>query len=245
MLLGGASEDILIGGDGDDALDGGSASDSLDGGGGDDQAVYNTRREVLTVTLDGDPHDGARGENDRIKTNVEGVAAGAGADRLNTRDGTAGDVSCGGGRDNLTADTVDRVDADCEEVNGRAFGLCTASSRGVSATRSGRVAVRVNCAFRSRGSVRLTTASAVRTGKGKRARKVRIGSRSFSARASRPQTVRMKLTRTGRRVLSRTKRLRVRVTVMARPRGVQTSSRKRSSRVVTLRLASSSGKKKR
>ena len=77
-----ASEDILIGGDGDDALDGGSASDSLDGGGGDDQAVYNTRREALTVTLDGEPYDGAQGENDRIKTNVEGVAAGAGADRL-------------------------------------------------------------------------------------------------------------------------------------------------------------------
>jgi hypothetical protein len=215
-------------------LDGGAASDSLDGGGGDDQAVYSSRREALSVTLDGEPGDGARGENDRIKTDVEGVAAGAGADRLDTRDGTAGDVSCGSGRDDLTADRDDRVDADCEQVNGRAFGMCTASARGIRVTRT-RVTVRVSCSFASRGSVRLTTA--------RRARRVNLGSRSFSAMGSRTRSVAVRLTRTGRRALLRSGRLRVRVTVTARPRtkGARPASRKRSSRLVTLRVPNRSG----
>jgi Ca2+-binding RTX toxin-like protein len=236
VLQGGADEDVLIGGDGNDSLDGGTASDSLDGGGGRDQAVYASRRDALTVTLDGEPDDGAAGEQDRIKTNVEGVAGGGGADTLDTRDGTEGDVSCGAGRDKLTADTDDRIDADCEEVNGQAFGVCTASSQGVRATRS-QVTLRVRCSFASRGSVRLTTAKAVRLGKSRR--RVQLGSRSFSARAGRAKAVRVKLARQGRRVVSRSKRLRVRVTVTARPSGksAKAAARRRTSRIVTLRVS--------
>ena len=234
-LAGGAGEDLLVGGDGNDALDGGTAADSLDGGPGDDVASYLDRSEPVTVTLDGEPDDGAPGENDRIKTNVEGVAAGAGADRLDTRDGVAGDVSCGGGRDGLMADAGDRIDTDCERVNG-VFGVCAVSSRGIRATRS-RVGLRLNCSLASRGSVRLATARAVKVGNGRR--RVRIGSRSFSARAGRSVTVGVKVSRTGRRVLSRSKRLRVRVTVTARSRGgsANSASRRRTSRIVTLRVS--------
>jgi hypothetical protein len=237
MLDGGPGEDALFGGAGADALDGGVGADSLDGGGGDDQAVYSSRREAVTVTLDGEPDDGAQGERDRIKTNVEGVAGGAGADRLDTRDAAAGDVSCGPGRDDLMADATDRVDASCEEVNGRALGLCTAATRGLRASRSGRVAVRVTCSFASRGTVRITTARPVRTGRGRRARRVGLGSRSFTAATGRAGTVRVRLSRTGRRVLSRSRTLRVRVRVVARPRvtGARAMPAKRSSRVVTLR----------
>lgn len=244
VLDGGPGEDALLGGEGADALDGGVGADSLDGGPGDDQAVYASRREAVTVTLDGEPDDGAQGERDRIKTNVEGVAGGAGADRLDTRDAAAGDVSCGAGRDDLMADTADRVDASCEEVNGRALGLCTAASRGLRASRAGRVAVRVTCSFASRGTVRITTARAVRTRKGRRARRVGLGSRSFAASTGRAGTVRVRLSRTGRRVLARTRTVRVRVRVIARPRvkGARTMPAKRSSRVVTLRARSGSGR---
>jgi Ca2+-binding RTX toxin-like protein len=242
VLQGGAGADGLSGGDGNDGLDGGTASDALDGGAGDDQAVYSARTGAVTVTLDGEPDDGAQGENDRIKTNVEGAATGAGADKLDTRDDVAGDVSCGRGRDELMADTADRVDADCEQVNGRAFGVCTASTRGLRAVR-GRVTVRLSCAFASRGTVRLTTTKAVRTRRGARARKLRLGSGSFSARAARTKSVRVKLSRDGRRVLNRMARVRVRVTVISRPRGkaAQSSPRRRSNRVVTLRARAQSG----
>jgi len=237
VLDGGPGEDTLVGGEGDDALDGGVAGDSLDGGGGDDQVVYSARREPVTVTLDGEPGDGAQGEGDRIKTNVEGVAGGAGADKLDTRDGAAGEVSCGPGRDELMADAADRVDASCEEVNGRALGLCTAASRGLRAGRSGRMAVRVSCSFASRGTVRIRTARAVRTRKGGRARRIGLGSRSFTASTGRARTVRVRLSRTGRRVLARDRTLRVRVRVIARPSvtGARAMPAKRSSRVVTLR----------
>ena len=235
LLAGGTGQDILAGGDGNDGLDGGTADDSLDGGAGDDLASYATRTATVRVTLDGEPDDGVAGENDRIKTNVEGVAGGGGADRLDTRDGVAGDVSCGGGRDDLMADRNDRVDADCEQVNG-VFGVCSVSSRGVRATRS-RVRLRLSCSLASRGTVRLATATAVRVGKGKR--RVRLGSRSFSARAGRSAPINVKVSRTGRRVLSRSKRLRVRVTVTARPRGqsANSASRRRTSRIVTLRVS--------
>lgn len=237
LLDGGPGADTLLGGEGGDQLDGGLAADSLDGGGGDDQAVYSARREGVRVTLDGEPDDGAPGEGDRIKTNVEGVAGGAGADRLDTRDGAAGDVTCGGGRDDLMADADDRVDASCEEVNGRALGLCTAASRGLRASRAGRVSVRVNCSFASRGTVRLITARAVRTGKGRRALRATLGSRSFTAATGRARTVQVRLSRAGRRVLGRHRTLRVRVRVVARPRvtGARAMPAKRSSRVLTLR----------
>jgi Ca2+-binding RTX toxin-like protein len=234
VLEGGPGQDILAGGDGNDSLDGGISSDTLDGGAGEDQAVYSARREPVTVTLDGKPDDGARGENDRIKTNVEGVAGGAGRDRLDTSDGVAGDVSCGPGRDDLVADTVDRVDVDCEEVNGRAFGLCTASGGGLRVTPGGSVTVRVSCSFSARGSVRLATTNAVKSGK----RILLLGSDSFSASGSRATPVKVDISREGRRLVVREKRLRARVTVISRPRGKrgQTASRKRSSRVVTLRM---------
>jgi hypothetical protein len=50
----------------------------------------------------------------------------------------------------------------------------------------------------------------------------------------------VRLSRTGRRVLARTRTLRVRVRVIARPRvkGARTMPAKRSSRVVTLRARS-------
>jgi hypothetical protein len=52
-------------------------------------------------------------------------------------------------------------------------------------------------------------------------------------------TLKVKVSRTGRRVLSRSKRLRVRVTVTARPRGgsANATSRRRTSRIVTLRVS--------
>jgi len=85
--------------------------------------------------------------------------------------------------------------------------------------------------------VRIQTARAVRTRKRGRARRVVLGSRSFTASTGRARKVRVRLSRTGRRVLARDRTVRVRVRVTARPRvtGARAMPAKRSSRVVTLR----------
>jgi len=45
------------------------------------------------------------------------LTAGAGADKIDARDGVAGDrVTCGAGRDTVQADRGDRVARDCERV---------------------------------------------------------------------------------------------------------------------------------
>lgn len=87
-LLGEAGQDDLSGGDGDDALDGGVGDDRLDGGlgadaftGGDgfDWADYSDRTDDLTIHKDNAANDGA-GEKDNVRTDVERITTGTGAD---------------------------------------------------------------------------------------------------------------------------------------------------------------------
>ena len=105
-LLGGAGNDVLqagarateeSGGEGDDVLTGNSGRDTLDGGKGADR-------------LDGGADDDLimdEGGRDRIDT-------GAGNDRILTRDGEIDIVTCGPGRDRVTADRTDHLAADCD-----------------------------------------------------------------------------------------------------------------------------------
>jgi Ca2+-binding RTX toxin-like protein len=87
-LEGGAGEDTLRGLDGDDVLRGGPGNDELEGlagaddlggGPGTDIAVYNFRHgresQRVTVTLDGSANDGARGERDHLRGDMEGAHA--------------------------------------------------------------------------------------------------------------------------------------------------------------------------
>jgi Ca2+-binding RTX toxin-like protein len=110
VLRGGPGSNILVGGPGNDTLDGGPGADYLIGGGGRDRADYSRRRAPVTVTIDSQADDGARGEGDLVDPSVEDVAGGAAGDRLtgsNRRNTLAG----GGGRDALIGlgggDTLD------------------------------------------------------------------------------------------------------------------------------------------
>jgi peptidoglycan/xylan/chitin deacetylase (PgdA/CDA1 family) len=92
VLRGTASADSLFGGAGDDALYGRGGDDRLGGGWGTD-------------TLSGGPgHDTLRG--------------GPGDDLLVAADGAADTVDCGPGRDLARVDALDRVAANCEEIEG-------------------------------------------------------------------------------------------------------------------------------
>ena len=89
----------LLGGSGADRLSGGPAGDELSGGEGNDAAAGGPGADVLA---------GGQG--------LDALDGGSGADRIESADGVADTVRCGEGADTVRADTVDRVEPDCESV---------------------------------------------------------------------------------------------------------------------------------
>lgn len=139
--------DRLTGGAGDDLLRGGAGADELSGGSGIDTADYASRKEPSSITLDGQPGDGAAGENDALAGDFESVITGSGKDTImggaeaNTINAGAGDdtIDPGAGADKVIAgagdDTIaardgardaidcgdglpDRVTADADDIAG-------------------------------------------------------------------------------------------------------------------------------
>jgi Ca2+-binding RTX toxin-like protein len=111
-LTGAGEPNTLRGGRGDDVLDGGAGPDAIEGGAGTDVASYAPRVVPVIATLDGEPGDGASGENDAIASDVEGLTGGYESDTLtgspgansldgrggpDTLDGLGGDDSLAGG----------------------------------------------------------------------------------------------------------------------------------------------------
>ncbi len=108
FLDGGAGADQLLAGDGTDSLSGGAGADVLSGGGGLDEVTYGGIAPLRLSIGDG-PNDGAAGEGDDIRDDVESLVGGQGDDVLigdahaNRLNGYAGrDVLRGGdGADEL------------------------------------------------------------------------------------------------------------------------------------------------
>lgn len=82
VLIGDASTEFLWGGAGDDLFDGGAGADQFYGGVGTDTVTYQTRMASVAVKLDNTANDGASGEADNIRDEVEVVIGGLGADTL-------------------------------------------------------------------------------------------------------------------------------------------------------------------
>ena len=94
-LYGGSGTDHLDGGAGTDSLDGGPEADVLSGGAGRDAVVYSGRK-LTSVSLDGRANDGARGERDWVRRDVENAEINRGrvvgnrqANSLRVGEGTA------------------------------------------------------------------------------------------------------------------------------------------------------------
>ena len=83
----GEGNDTVAGGDGNDYLTGGAGADELGGGDGFDEASYAGSTAPLTLSIGDGSNDGAAGENDDIREDVEALAGGSGNDVLT---GTAG-----------------------------------------------------------------------------------------------------------------------------------------------------------
>jgi Ca2+-binding RTX toxin-like protein len=88
---GGAGDDELQGGSGNEEISGGAGFDELRGGAGDDSFDGGVDRDIVSyadhagsvrVTLDDVANDGAPGERDDVKSSVEDVFGGPGADLI-------------------------------------------------------------------------------------------------------------------------------------------------------------------
>jgi hypothetical protein len=98
-LDGGAGADQLLAGDGTDSLWGGAGADVLSGGGGLDEVTYGGTAPLRLSIGDG-PNDGAAGEGDDIRDDMESVSGGLGDDVL-IGDAHGNRLVGGGGRDVL------------------------------------------------------------------------------------------------------------------------------------------------
>jgi Ca2+-binding RTX toxin-like protein len=115
-LIGGSGADMLTGSAGNNSLNGGSGADVLNGLGGSDSVTYATRATGVTVDIDGvaddgNAADGPAGARDNVKTDIENLVGGNGADTLtgneqvnNLTGGLGADILRGlGGNDRLFA----------------------------------------------------------------------------------------------------------------------------------------------
>ncbi len=120
QVSGGAGSDVLTGGQGTDYLDGGPGPDVISGGGGAyDRARYPGTAGV-TVSIDGVANDGAAGEGDNVRTDVEGIESGSGDDTL-TGSSAANYLSAGAGDDVLVGlgdDDFLTGGADADDLDG-------------------------------------------------------------------------------------------------------------------------------
>ena len=107
-IVGGDGNDLLLGSAGNDTLRGDAGADIFQGGSGNDTADYSARSDKLNITLDNVANDGAPGEGDDVRADVENVLGGSGADRIvgnpfsNILSGNAGNDTIFGGAGNDT-----------------------------------------------------------------------------------------------------------------------------------------------
>ena len=103
-LDGAAGKDVQDGGSGDDTLLQGRAADGADvltGGADADRVSYAGRTTPVVVAIDATAGDGAAGEGDLVRPDVEHLVGGAASDRL-TGSAAANELDGGAGNDRLT-----------------------------------------------------------------------------------------------------------------------------------------------
>lgn len=94
-ITGNTGNDYVFGHDGDDAIGGGLGADEVLGGDGADAVDFKGRTAGLNISIDNAAGDGEGGENDNVRTDIEGVIAGSGNDTINAS-GAPGGVTIDG-----------------------------------------------------------------------------------------------------------------------------------------------------
>jgi Ca2+-binding RTX toxin-like protein len=100
-LSGGSGNDYLCGRGGDDTLIGGGGSDDIAGGADRDIVDYSARTQDLVIGVGTEFDDGAVGEKDNVRDDVEVVVGGSGNDEIRTRMPKPIEILGGPGNDTL------------------------------------------------------------------------------------------------------------------------------------------------
>ncbi len=116
-VTGTTRSDTLKGGRGDDVLRGRGGNDRLSGGSGDDLIAGDSGNDRISGGSGDDTLLGGAGR-DRINggSGKDTISGGNGNDIISAADGFVDEITCGAGRDRVTADREDSVDRDCERV---------------------------------------------------------------------------------------------------------------------------------
>jgi len=128
-LRGGLGDDFILGGTGNDTATAAAAVDGADffeGGSGLDTGSYSARIDPLNVSLDGIANDGAPGEGDNIRLDVENVIGGTDNDVIVARLFQENPNRLSGGGGNDTLNSVDPFISN-DTLDGGLFGfdVCT------------------------------------------------------------------------------------------------------------------------
>jgi hypothetical protein len=124
VLKGLAGDDVLRGGGGNDILIGGRGADLITGGTGKDLTKYDDHTAAVVVTIGSLANDGATGEHDDVRADVERVWGGPGADKL-TAASVAAELRGLGGADRLTGGAARDLligDGGNDYLDGKALG---------------------------------------------------------------------------------------------------------------------------
>jgi len=111
VLIGSARADTLDGRAGTDRLSGLAGNDRIIGGAGSDRLLGGAGTDRLLAGAGSDQLVGGAG--------TDGFDGGAGSDMISARDRERDAISCGVGRDTVTADLIDVVSSNCEVVRRR------------------------------------------------------------------------------------------------------------------------------
>ena len=106
--------------------------------------MYAARSAAVSVTLDGADNDGESGERDQVRLTTESLKTGSGNDRIDSRDGVKGNISCGAGNDVVAVDQDDTVANDCEEAVIGAASVCTIGPSLVNMNKKGSIRIKVS-----------------------------------------------------------------------------------------------------
>jgi Ca2+-binding RTX toxin-like protein len=116
-IIGRAGNDVLIAGDMRDLVRGNRGDDAIDGGAGRDRINGGLGRDRIAGGDDGDwIFGGPGGDGINPGEGIDVVKAGRGNDTILAVDGARDYIWCGLGQDTVTADEVDFVARNCEDV---------------------------------------------------------------------------------------------------------------------------------
>ena len=119
QLSSGSGSDHQLGGTGDDSLVDSAGANRLDAGDGDDRVEGGPENDVARAGAGRDFVNGGSGRDRLVPgPGVDRVLGGSGRDGIRVRDRTRDRVSCGGGRDSVLADRIDRLFR-CERIRRR------------------------------------------------------------------------------------------------------------------------------